>query len=707
MSYVWDAVNQSVQMLCTNQHLRITNLVVAAANRYKNLTKSNSKWNGAFALNQVLDLSLSQLEPFDDNSRLWSIIADRALEAAHLGSTPEGMHSWAAAYQKASSTQKVMGAYATHDAFARALAKITLRPIADQKSLRIIDPSVGAGNLLLAALEQYGLRGTSRDKFNYIMSLHGVELDPVARELCCLLLWLSGADAGVKLTDVAVNIRCENALTLDWWRDAEPYDALLMNPPWESLRHKVGLDQDEQRQLTVERLSIPQTGATDLPHLFTAQGNGDRNLFKAFVELAPHLVKNGGRLGALLPAAFASDAGLAPLRGRYFDQLQIARWTSYENRAHYFPIDSRYKFGLLAATRSTEGTRELFVRGYATEPDEVDAPHILLNRSDIDLLGGKHKIIPEILTDSELVILRKILSVGTPFFEASSFGLVKYRREVDLTEGRKKGLFSHILQQSLTSLGDGTYINAESKKFVPLMEGRLVGAYDCAQKSWVSGAARTAKWVDNDTCSLSECTPQFVCQPSKSKASRIAFCDVTSATNTRTMIATLVPEGWKCGNTAPVLEFESELSSIAALGVLNSLIFDWVARRRVSGLHLNKFCLEGLVWPQLDERSIAMIAFAAWSICKHSYRSGLPTKLKSAFPQSKHLPKQPRPLSFVEAHATIEREVALAFSLSAVDLDHIYSEDSSDRRGFWRYYNSTPTSLEIVSNVKKYYPATV
>ena len=70
----------------------------------------------------------------------------------------------------------------------------------------------------------------------------------------------------------------------------------------------------------------------------------------------------------------------------YLTQFEIAKWTSYENRAKYFPIDSRYKFGLLAATRSSKGTKRLFVRGFAVEPDLVDAPHILLTRKDIKLV---------------------------------------------------------------------------------------------------------------------------------------------------------------------------------------------------------------------------------------------------------------------------------------------------------------------------------
>src|SRR5581483_2502109 len=127
----------------------------------------------------------------------------------------------------------------------------------------------------------------------------------------------------------------------------------------------------------------------DLPPLFSAQGTGDRNLFKAFVELAPHLVRDGGRFGALIPAAFASDLGMAPLRARYFNHFQLESWTSFENLRRHFPIDGRYKFGILVGSRSMRGTSSIAIRSFATEPHEVSAEHVILTTQMIKKLGGE------------------------------------------------------------------------------------------------------------------------------------------------------------------------------------------------------------------------------------------------------------------------------------------------------------------------------
>lgn len=611
------------------------------------------------------------------------------------------MHSWAAAYQRASTTQKTLGAFATHNAFAAALAGITMAPLNRGRIYRIVDPSVGAGNLLLAAIEKFGRGGTDGELKKFILSLHGVELDPKARELCCLLIWLSGVQSGVSLNQVASNIKLGNALTLDWWTKQDLFEVLLMNPPWESLRHKVEEDPGGHRLETIIRLSSQQLGAEGLPPLFSAHGTGDKNLFKAFVELAPHLIVRGGRLGALLPSAFASDAGMAVLRERYLSQFEIARWTSYENRGGYFPIDSRYKFGLLAATRSDFGTKKLSVRGFAIEPDEVDAPHISLHRNDIQLIGRSYHIIPEISHQRELDILRIALRKGTPLFENGLCGQVTYRREIDLS--LNKDQFHHFASMKLKSLGYGTFSAKASGELVPLLEGRSVGAFDCSQKSWISGSGRKAIWSDNADQPLSKCNPQYVLPPAQNLPPRVALCDVTSSTNTRTVIATWVPDGWRCGNTAPVLQFESKFQAFVGLGIMNSMVFDWIARRLTSGLHLNKFILEGLVWPVLSESEKKRIAFATWNICISKPRSGLTLpELQAPLWLPSGISKLKPTLSPILAYAEIEAIVATGLGLNRDTLSVIFDKDRSDRRGFWRYFDSTPSATQVADEALKF-----
>lgn len=85
---------------------------------------------------------------------------------------------------------------------------------------------------------------------------------------------------------------------------------------------------------------------------------------------------------------------------------------------------------------------------------------------------------------------------------------------------------------------------------------------------------------------------------------RIAFRDVTNATNTRTMIAALAPPAVALTNKAPYL-FRREGSASAEaylLGVLSSIPLDWYARKYVE-MGMNLHILNGLPIPMLDTGS--------------------------------------------------------------------------------------------------------
>jgi len=86
--------------------------------------------------------------------------------------------------------------------------------------------------------------------------------------------------------------------------------------------------------------------------------------------------------------------------------------------------------------------------------------------------------------------------------------------------------------------------------------------------------------------------------------SRVAFMDVTSATNERTMIAApglRVPYG----NSAPL--FATSQPNLALCTILSSFIFDFMARFRCGGLHLNYFVVDETALPQLDDSQIEQL----------------------------------------------------------------------------------------------------
>jgi len=93
---------------------------------------------------------------------------------------------------------------------------------------------------------------------------------------------------------------------------------------------------------------------------------------------------------------------------------------------------------------------------------------------------------------------------------------------------------------------------------------------------------------------------------------RIAFHDVTQKDNSRTVVACLIPPKVFLTNKAPYLAFAAgdNQDRAACLGIMNSLPFDWQARR-FTEVNLNFFVLEGLVVPDLTEEDFNIVAQAA------------------------------------------------------------------------------------------------
>lgn len=602
----------------------------------------------------------------------------KAVETVAAGPLhPDQFDAWVEAFQSADGRRKSLGAFATPSPFADALAKILLPEGDIAGTYRALDPSAGAGNLLAAVYRALVARGWS--PAGALGALHGMELDPAARELCILHLWLLAPAPRPPIGSIARRIRLGNALTHDWWSRSDLFDGLIMNPPWESLRHPASCESVEAERLaTIERLRLPADVSEDLPPLYSCHGRGDRNLFKAFVELAPHLLKAGGRLSALLPAAFGSDDGMAALRGLYLDNLSTKSWITFENRGKYFAIDSRYKFGLLDAERTNGTTGGLEVLSFCTHPHEVAAPRIHVDLDELEDLFGKDRMIPELTHPLEWDIIRKMARNGHPLFEPGPLGSVAYRREVDLSLGRATGRFIHVEEAERSKRGD----------LVPLIEGRMVGQYDCFQKSFEGGCGRTAAWQLNGERPVSGCRPQFVAPPIPPMPGRIAICDITSATNARTVIATLVPDRWLCGNTAPVLQFDSEPRAFAGLAIMNSLTFDWMARRIVSGLHLNKFYLACLRWPCLSEAEAERLSHLGRTIAAAFPRGGLATEALAKSPNSR-----------LAALAEAETLIIEGYGLGVDEVSAMLGSSRSDRRGFWRFYENSEEGRALAEQV--------
>jgi hypothetical protein len=154
---------------------------------------------------------------------------------------------------------------------------------------------------------------------------------------------------------------------------------------------------------------------------------------------------------------------------------------------------------------------------------------------------------------------------------------------------------------------------------------------------------------------------------------RVAFHDVTQKDNSRTLIGSLVPPRVLLVNSAPYLAFVEggDRARAATLAIMNSLPFDWQARRFVE-VHISFFILEGLVVPDLDDDDVDVIAGCAARLSCVDDRFALFAESFGIEPGP--LPDEERERLLVE----IDARVAAAWRLTSNDLDVMFGDFTAD-----------------------------
>ena len=161
---------------------------------------------------------------------------------------------------------------------------------------------------------------------------------------------------------------------------------------------------------------------------------------------------------------------------------------------------------------------------------------------------------------------------------------------------------------------------------------------------------------------------------------RIAFRDVTRSTDTRTMVAALIPGRRLLVNTAPyLLQLEGDESDAAyVLGVLSSMALDWQARRTVE-LHMTFAQIAQLSIPDagpVDPTRVRVVQISAWLA---SCDRRLADWARSACPTMP--PDPPRYTQRADLLAELDACVAYLYGFDECDLRVIF--DTFGRPGLW------------------------
>ena len=422
------------------------------------------------------------------------------------------------------------------------------------------------------------------------------------------------------------------------------FDVVLGNPPWERIKlqeKEFFADKDPEianaRTAAERRKLIRQLSQTNpaLHAAYTAAlreseaashflrdsgrfplaAGGDINTYAVFAGLTRQIVASKGHAGIVVPTGIATDYTYRDFFADVVENGQLASLYDFENRRKLFPeVDSRMKFSLLTLTGG--GTPEAEYAFFLHTTDELADPEqrFPLSPVDLALINPNTRTVPVFRTRRDADLTHKFyyscpvlydaarernpwsVSLGTMFHSGSASGL--FCSYDDLADRGLELTFANRFQ-------------GNKEVYLPLYEGKMFMQYDhraaavvvdpknikrpatalessLGQKQDPHYSSMPRFWVLADE--VSSAIPQL------SGDYFVTFKKVTSPTNERTLLATVLPFV-AANDSIHIVFLQSDIAPskiMAFLGNLNSMVLDFVARQKLGGVNFNFYVLEQL-----------------------------------------------------------------------------------------------------------------
>ena len=393
-------------------------------------------------------------------------------------------------------------------------------------------------------------------------------------------------------------------------RDRPGFDVLLGNPPWEKLQveeHSFyslhfpglrGLPQDQaEKEITRIRASRPdlvteyqhETAVMQAAKTALARGPypgltaGRPDLYKAFAWRMWQLVRRDGYIGVVLPRKALEASGMKDWRHEMLANASFTDVTTLTNTGGWVfdEVHGQYTVGLVTirADRAVLANRRLPLRGpfqsLAEYESGIARPADAL---DVDeFLGWSDAVTFPLLPDAAALRIFLLIRAHPRLDDDSAGWSVRGLRELNATDDKDEFEFTE------TADAWPVYKGGSFERWNP--ETGTVYAWARPDHIVKILQARRKNQLRNRRSAFYGMSPAWAADPETLPARhpRIAWRDVARATDTRTVIAALIPPDTVMVHQAYYLFWRdgSPATQAYVLGVLSSLPFDWYARQMV------------------------------------------------------------------------------------------------------------------------------
>lgn len=400
--------------------------------------------------------------------------------------------------------------------------------------------------------------------------------------------------------------------------DRPGFDAVIGNPPWDMIRADNADARSGAREEAAGLLRFARQSG-----VYRAQGDGHGNRYQLFVERAFHLARRGGRIGLIVPWGLLGDEGGAPLRRLLFDRSELDPVVGFDNAERIFPIHRGVRFLAFSTTsgRSTAilrgrlGERDVARFDRAPEENDGAAFPIVMSRILLERLSGPGLAVPDVRRVADVRLLEKLVQSAPALGDAAGWG-VDFGRELNASDDSR-----HFVRGS---------------EGLPVLDGKHIAPF----RALPGEASRRI---------LLETAGRLLDPRRTFQRARLAYRDVSCATNRLTLIAAIVPANCVTVHTLFCLRSPLRPRAQAFLcGILNSFVANYVVRFWVSS-HVTTALVARLPVPRPEAASPAYRRVAALA---------------------RVLGRAPDPLSH-PGYAEIQAEVAGLYGLSEAELQQV------------------------------------
>ncbi len=476
---------------------------------------------------------------------------------------------------------------------------------------------------------------------------------------------------GGKSTEGGTTYR-EQLRPIDWGQEFDQvfssnggFDIVVANPPWERVKvqtreflaarqpklAEVATSAERGDQITGDRYKNVQADleqARDQAKKYADEirnsaeyewtNVGMLNLYSLFVERSLQITADDGYCALIVPTGIATDYYTSDFFEHLTTEGKLVSLYDFENRNKLFEdVDGRTRFSLLTLSNEPSSKDADYVF-FAQDPADIDDGfrHVRLSSNEIAELNPITNTAPLVRGREALEILQE-QHKNAQIFVGEDDGKnsenpnpwgITYKRMFDMSTDSDQ--FIHLDELSNGTRKTNGDICADSQLYKRLYEGRMVDQYNHrASHAKDADGNLFRSGTKEPTEEVNLANPDFTVNaryylPSEAVNSKtpsdyphdwfIGFKDITSATNSRTMIASVLPRT-AVGNKFPLLLTSRPAREVACLlANLNSMAYDFACRQKIGNITLNWYIVRQtpVLTPDIYKQTIGGKPIVDW-----------------------------------------------------------------------------------------------